>query len=62
MLPAASAHLAGGDPAEVYPAKAVVANLGEALLREKVIDQSLSWIVITYCFRCCSVLVLGRSK
>lgn len=59
-----SAHLVGEDPVDVYPAKkeAFAVNLGEALLRDKVIDQLLSLIVSTYCFWHCLVLALGRSK
>ena len=62
---AVSAHLFGEDPVEIHPAKekeAFAANLEESLSKDKATGQSLSWIVITHCFRCCLVLVLGRSK
>jgi len=64
-LPAASAHLVGEDPVEIDPAEekgAFAVNLEEALLRDEAIDQSLSCIVVTHCFRCCWVLVLERWK
>ena len=60
-----SAHLFGEDPVEICPAKekeAFAENLEEALSKDKAIGQLLGWVVITHCFRCCSVLVLGRSK
>ena len=62
---AAFAHLVGEDFVVGYPTKGkevLVASSREALLKDKVIDESPSMIAITHCFRRCSVLALGRSK
>jgi len=61
----AFAHLVDGGLVEGYRAKgkeASMANVEEALPRDKPVDEQLSRTTITHCFRYCSVLVLGCSK
>ena len=59
----ALAHLVDEDLGECYQARKVLTvDVEGALLRDKMLDEPLDWIAVTYCFRYCLVLALGRSK